>query len=264
MQRIYATLLRTELAVMLQYRAAMLIWLLGLLLQPVVYLVVWLTVARSRDGSVGDFDEPGLAAYYIVFMVVNHVTFDWHMHEMGWRVRSGSFSPLLLQPLHPIHRDLTSNIAYKLLTLVVVVPAAGLLTWYFEPAFDTPGWALVAFVPAIVLAFLMRFALEWTVALLAFWVTDTSGLNNLYWITGMFLTGKVAPLSLMPEWVQMSASILPFRWMVSFPVELLLGRVSQSQAMTGLAAQAIWLVLALGVLSLCWQRAARRYSAVGA
>lgn len=264
MLKIYQTLLRTELAVMLQYRAAMLIWLIGLMLQPVIYLVVWITVARSRDGRVGDFDEPALAAYYIVFMVVNHITFDWHMHEMGWRVRSGSFSPLLMQPLHPIHRDLTRNMAYKLLTLAVVAPAAAALAWYFEPAFGTQSWALAAFVPAIILAYLMRFAIEWAVALLAFWVTDTSGLNNLYYVTGMFLTGKVAPLALMPEWVQLAATILPFRWMVAFPVELLLGRVSQAEAMTGLAAQAIWLALALGILSLCWKRAVRSYSAVGA
>ena len=264
MRRIYATLLRTELAVMLQYRAAMAIWLLGLILQPVVYLVVWTTVARTRGGQVGDFDEPALAAYYIAFMIVNHITFDWHMHEMGWRVRSGSFSPLLLQPLHPIHRDMASNVAYKVLTLVVVAPATGLLIWLFEPAFTVQAWALLAFVPALLLAYLMRFAIEWAVALLAFWVTDTSGLNQLYWVTAMFLTGKVAPLSLMPEWVQVTASVLPFRWMVAFPVELLLGRLSPSEASTGLAAQAVWLVLALGILQLGWQRASRRYAAVGA
>ena len=110
----------------------------------------------------------------------------------------------------------------------------------------------------------MRFAIEWTVALLAFWVTDTAGLNNLYYGTGIFLTGKGAPLTLMPEWVQVAATISPFRWMVAFPVELLLGRVSQTEAMMGLAAQGLWLALALGILSVYWKRAVRIYSAVGA
>ena len=154
--------------------------------------------------------------------------------------------------------------AYKLLTLAVVAPAAAALTWYFEPGFGAQPWAVAAFAPAILLAYLMRFAIEWTVALLAFWVTDTSGLNNLYYVTGIFLTGKVAPLTLMPEWVQVAATISPFRWMVAFPVELLLGRVSQTEAMMGLAAQAIWLALALGILSVYWKRAVRIYSAVGA
>ena len=46
---IYRTLFRLELAIMFQYRASVVIWLIGLVLQPVIYLVVWLTVARARD-----------------------------------------------------------------------------------------------------------------------------------------------------------------------------------------------------------------------
>ena len=60
--RIYGVLLKTDLAVMMQYRAAMLIYLIGGVLQPVVYLVVWLTVAEARGGTVGDFDKGELAA----------------------------------------------------------------------------------------------------------------------------------------------------------------------------------------------------------
>ena len=262
--RIYGVLLKTDLAVMMQYRAAMLIYLIGGVLQPVVYLVVWLTVAEARGGTVGDFDKGELAAYYIAFMLVSHVTFDWHMFEMGWRVRSGSLSPILLQPLHPLHRDLSENVSYKLLTLSVMVPVAALLVWFFEPEFPASAWAWGAFLPALVLAFLVRFLVEWTVALLAFWITDTSGLNQAYYIAVTLLAGRMAPLSLMPEWVQNVAALLPFKWMVAFPVELLLGRLTPREAIDGFIAQGAWLVLALALLSLSWSRAVKRYSAVGA
>ena len=100
---IYRTLFKIELAVMFQYRAAVVIWLIGLVLQPVIYLVVWLTVAETEGGRVGDFDAGSLSAYFLIMMVVNHATFSWHMWEMGYRVRSGSFNSLLVQPLHPFH-----------------------------------------------------------------------------------------------------------------------------------------------------------------
>lgn len=261
---IYSTLLRTDLAVMLQYRVAVIIWLLGLVLQPVIFLVVWLTVAESRGGQVGDFDKSALAAYYIVLMLVNHLTFDWHMFEMGWRVRSGAFSPILLQPLHPIHRDISNNIAYKVITLLVVAPATAFLIWYFEPSFGGAPWTAVTFVPAVILAFLVRFMVEWTVALLAFWVTDTSGLNQLYQVPLTLLSGMVAPLALMPEWIRIIGDVLPYRWMIAFPVELLLGRLSVAEAISGFTAQIAWLLIALTILKLTWQRASKRYSAVGA
>ena len=47
---IYPVLFRTDIAVQFQYRAAMVIWLIGLVVQPIVYLVVWLTVAASQGG----------------------------------------------------------------------------------------------------------------------------------------------------------------------------------------------------------------------
>ncbi len=260
---IYATLFRTDTALMLQYRAAMLIWLLGLVLQPVVYLVVWLTVAAAQGGQVGGFTGGDLAAYYIVMMLVNHATFTWHMFEMGWRVRSGSFNPLLVQPLHPMHRDVAENVAYKLLTFVAVAPVVAFMVWFFEPDFHSPAWALVATVPALLLAFALRFLIEWTVGLLAFWITDTSGLHQLYMAGVMFLAGRMAPLELMPGWVQDLAAALPFRWMVAFPVELALGRLSRAEAVDGLLVQGLWIVLGAGALSLTWGRAVRRYSAVG-
>ena len=49
----------------------------------------------------------------------------------------------------------------------------------------------------------------------------------------LFLSGQMVPLSLLPAPVQALAAVLPFRWMVSFPVELLLGRVSPQDTLAG-------------------------------
>ncbi|MEE2659495.1 MAG: ABC-2 family transporter protein [Candidatus Latescibacterota bacterium] len=264
MLHIYRILFNTGMAVMMQYRAAMAIWLIGLTLPPIIYLVVWITVARSRGGEVGGFDPTELAAYFIATLVVNHVTFTWHMFEMGWRVRSGFFNPLLVQPLHPVHRDIVENVSYKTLTLFILVPLTAALVWHFEPVYSPQRWALVAFVFALVLAFFVRFFFEWSVALLAFWITDTSGLNNLYMFLGFFLSGRMAPLDLLPGWVQTVAYYSPFRWMLAFPTELLLGRLSEQEALYGIGAQLIWIAVGLGSMTLTWQRASARYSAVGA
>ena len=262
---IYRTLFKIELAVMFQYRAAVVIWLIGLVLQPVIYLVVWLTVAKAQDdGKVGDFDASSLAAYFLIMMVVNHVTFSWHMWEMGYRVRSGTFNALLVQPLHPFHRDIIQNMAYKLLTLAIVIPVTALLWWFFEPTLSPEPWMWIAFGPAVVLAFLVRFFFEWSLALLAFWITDTSGLNSLYMALFFFLAGRIAPISLLPTWGQAIADVLPFKVMLAFPVELVMGRLSPDQMLTGFATQFLWIGLGWLTVHLVWSRASARYSAVGA
>src|SRR5438067_2430571 len=128
---IYRKLFATALAQHLQYRAALLIWLLGFILEPTVYMVVWSTVAQSRGGTVGTFTPAELTPYFLGSMLVNHLTFDWHFFEMEQRIRFGSFSAMLLRPLHPIHNDLAENITYKMLTFPFMLAAAAALFYFF-------------------------------------------------------------------------------------------------------------------------------------
>ena len=78
---VYWTLIRTALAEQLQYRAAMVIWLIGRVVQPVIYLAVWTIVAQARGGTAGGYSVRDFAAYFIVVMMVEHVTFTWNMFE---------------------------------------------------------------------------------------------------------------------------------------------------------------------------------------
>ena len=261
---VYAAKFRNEIALQFAYRGALVIWLLGLLLEPIVYLVVWRTVAAGQGGSVGGFDGSDFAAYFTLLMIVNQLTFTWHFWEFDWRVRNGFFSPMLLRPVHPIHNDVAENLTFKLLTFAVVAPVALVLIVAFGATFRSEPWHVLAFVPALVLAMALRFVLEWTLALVAFWTTRTSAINHAWYLVVLFLSGQAAPLALLPALIQAAANVLPFRWMVSFPVEVALGRVGPADVLLGYGAQALWIGIALVALRIGWRAGIRRYSAVGA
>lgn len=260
----YGAQLRTTIALQLQYRVSMVIWLIGSVLQPLIYLVVWTTVAQQGGGAVGGFTAGEFAAYFIVLMLVDHLTFSWIFHEFEYRIRQGNLSPLLLRPVHPIHKDIAENLTYKALTLGVMLPAAGLMALAFRPELRIEAWAAAAFIPALLLGFGVRFLVEWTLALMAFWITRVAAFNELYYVGALFLSGQVAPLALLPEPVRLAAALLPFRWTVAFPVELLIGRLSPAEAARGIGIQLLWLALAFALMNLVWRAGVRRYSAVGA
>ena len=261
---VYVQQFKTTLASQLQYRAALVIWLVGHVLEPLIYLVVWSVVSASRGGSVGGFTTGDFAAYFILLMLVNHVTYTWIMYEYEYRVRQGALSFALLRPMHPIHSDIADNVSSKLISLPGMLLTALGLALVFRPTFHFVPWAVLASLPALMLAFLLRFLVEWTLALAAFWTTRVSAINQMYFVAVLFLSGQVAPLSLFPHAVQSTAAVLPFYWMIGFPVELLLGRLTATQVWTGLAAQAIWLVLSLALVRIVWRAGVRVYSAVGA
>lgn len=261
---LYRAQFKTTIAEQFQYRGALVIWLIGLILEPVIYLSVWSTVAQSQGGAVDGFTAADFAAYYLVALVVSQATFTWIMWEMEYWIRQGSLSPLLVRPVHPIHRHIANNLTFKLLTMAILVPVVLVLSIVFQPNFTLSAWTALAFIPALALAMALRFAIEWTLASLAFWVTRVTAINQLYFVIFLFLSGFAAPLDLLPGPVRTLAEWLPFYRMLGFPVELLLGRLSPIQAALGFGAQLAWLGIALVLLNVTWAKGVRQYSAVGA
>ena len=253
----------SALAVNLAYRGAVAIWVLTSIIQPLVFIVVWRTVAGGQ--STGGYSAAQFVAYFLVMMVVDHLTFIWHMWEFEYRIRNGTFSPLLLRPVHPIHNDVCENTSYKLVGLVGILPAAVVLAVVFDADFaGTDVWSVLAFLPVVALAMVLRFVVEWCVALSAFWLTKVAAINMVFFSLFTFLGGQFAPLSVLPGWMQTLAAWTPFPWTLAFPVEVLLGRREPGEVLLGLGIQLVWIALAVGVLRVLWGRVTRRYSAVGA
>ena len=148
----YLAKFQAEIAVQFAYRGAIFIWLISLVTTPLISLVVWTTVARENGGSAGGFTSGEYAAYFIAVMIVNNLTFTWVMWEMEWRVKNGMFSPMLLRPIHPIHNDVVTNLTFKLLTSIAMVPIAIALAIGFDAEYDTTVWHGLAFVPILLSA----------------------------------------------------------------------------------------------------------------
>ena len=260
---LYVQQFKTTLAMMFQYRASLLIWTIGQVLEPLVYLIVWSVVSESSGGSVGSFSTGDFAAYFIALMLVNQFTYSWIMYVFEYRIREGQLSFALLKPVHPIHSDIADNVSSKLITLPIVILMAAALSVAFHAIFALTLWATAMFIPVLLLAFLVRLLLEWTLAQAAFWTTRVSAINQTYFVLMLFLSGQIAPLALLPQPVQVVAGFLPFRWMIGFPVELLLGRLTPAEAFIGLGAQVAWLVVGIVLVRVVWHAGVRNYSAVG-
>jgi len=262
--QLYVQQFKTTLAMMFQYRASLVIWTIGQVLEPLVYLIVWSVVAKSSGGSIGSYTTADFAAYFIVLMLVNQVTYTWIMYEFEYRVREGVLSVALLKPVHPIHSDIADNIASKIITLPIMITIAIIFVFAFHASVAPPPWAILMFIPVLLLAFLVRFFLEWTLAQAAFWTTRVGAINQSYFVALLFLSGQIAPLTLLPHPVQVLSLLLPFRWLISFPVELLLGRLTMVETLIGLGAQFGWLIVSIILLRIVWRAGVKVYTAVGA
>ena len=257
----YASLTRSSALAVLAYRGRLLVGLLTDFF-PLLLMAVWLTVVAGsgppRGWTAGDFVTYYAAAAVLWHLSAQHVIWQWDAD-----LRSGDLSVRLLRPLHPFHQYAADDLGHRVLSLAVLVPAlvaAALLV----PALDydlTAPRAVLA-VLATLLAYVVGLLMVSLVGLVGFWSTQTTNVWMLCWGLGSFTSGWVAPVELMPHWIQAVATWLPFRSTLGFPVELWVGRLSAVETALGFGIAAMWAIVFAGLYAGFWRRGLRRYQAV--
>ncbi len=259
----YVTTMRTRIQTEFQYRAATYMYILGMVAEPVIYLVVWSTIADQSGGEVNGLTAGDFAAYYIVWTLVRTMNIVFTPYGWEWRIREGELSGQLLRPLHPIHYDVAFFAGGKLPWLVYYFPVAVVLTLIFQPTFDVRPAEVAVFAVAIWGAYLIRTFNQTALGMVCFWTTRVGALFSLYIVLELLLSGRLVPLTLMPDWVQTVAWLLPFRWTFYFPIETLVGDLTNQELLAGLGIQLFWTLVGIATFSLVWRHAIRRYTAVG-
>ena len=187
-----------------QYRAANYLYMIGMVAEPVVYLVVWSTIAGSQGGSVDGYTADTFAAYYIVWTLVRNMNIVFT--PFGWeeRIREGTLSGQLVRPMHPIHYDLGYFAGWKFVVIVLWLPIAVVLVADLPPELDPDHQQIVVFFVAIWGAYLIRSLMLWLLGMVTFWTTRVSALFEVYFAASCCCRAGCCRCRLMPEWAQTS------------------------------------------------------------
>ena len=259
----YAATMRVAIQGQLQYRVENYLYMVGMIAEPVIYLVVWSTIAEQRGGSVEGITAGEFAAYYIVWTLVRNMNIVFTPYGWEERIREGEFSAQLLRPLHPLHFDIAYFAGWKFVVILLWLPLAVVLSLVFEPTLEV-GWLdVLVFSWAVWGAYLIRTMFMELLGMISFWTTRVSAIFELAVAAELLLSGRLVPLELMPGWAEAIAAVLPFQWTFYFPIQALVADLSTGELLGGLAMQLLWIVVLTAVFLFVFRVAVKRYSAVG-
>ena len=256
----YPALLRVGFASAVAYRAEFLIWMFSTNM-PLIMLALWAAVAR--DGPVGTYTQAGFAAYYLCTLLVRMLTGSWVVWELTMEIRQGTLAMRLLRPLHPLLAYSAENLAAVPLRGIVAIPVMSILLWTARQQLGHDAVLWLMLVPAMLGAWLLTFLVMALIGTLALYVESAASLFEAWLGISAVMSGYLVPLDLFPKAVQQVALVLPFRFLLSFPVELMLGKPGRVEALALLGAQWTYVAVALLATNLVWRAGLRRYSAYG-
>lgn len=253
------TFLSTYYAYMLEYRAELFFWVLSGSL-PFILMGIWMKAADQ--GQVG-LSSIEFARYFLAAFIVRQFNVVWVIWDFEKEVVEGKLSPKLLQPIDPVSHHLAGHTSERVARIPFIFGLVLLFFTLYPEALWFPTvenvFRLMAIVP---LVFLLRFLVQYTFALFAFWLERASAIEQFWLLPYFFLSGLVAPLEMFPDAVRQVVMWTPFPYFVYFPASILVDLPVNFGR--GLLVILGWMAIFWVLNRWLWRQGLKQYSGMGA
>lgn len=246
----------------LTYRGDLLLFTISGITQPIINIFIWLSISGSVATPLTKIE---FIQYFILVIIIGTWTSAWAGGFISADIRLGKISPYLLKPASFIYHQIANNLGEKIIKTVYLLPFVIFLAISFNFKLPlTDYFHGISFLLAFIISALLLFIVDVCIGFGSFWLDDTAAIFEFFGISMFFFSGKFIPLAMMPKIIQQISEILPFRYMLSFPIEIFLEKLSTAETLKGLIIQALWLIVAFVAYKLSWSNGLKKYSASGA
>jgi ABC-2 type transport system permease protein len=268
--RLFLHVMSLEVRRTLTYRADF--WIQALLTFLAELALAWFLWRGVFDASgattIGGLTFEGAVRYTVLVVLLGKLTYGGGTGQEGaiaQDIYDGSFSRYRVYPVSFYAFKYAQNLGRMLPAVVQTLLFGGVWLLLQGPGgFEglSAGSVAQAFV-AVALANLLQFAISWPIQGVAFWAENVWSLMvALRFVQGL-LGGMLLPLSIFPSGVRPLLDLLPFRYLFSFPVEVLTGQVTGWAFVEGCALALGWWCVFRLVGAWVWRRGGLAYSGAG-
>lgn len=249
----------------LQNRDRIFVWFLMSLFGPLLSLLFWKGATSSGSTSIPwNFSE--ITTYYLLMVLIYSALMAHIEEDISKRdIREGQLVNYILKPFsyykfkffeEVVYRILQGSFAFiVILGISMLFPKAILLNLTIEKIL------LAAII--ICLAFFIAFTFKMIVGLISLWIIDIGGLYQLVEIILLTFAGLMVPLSFFPEQLEIIAKILPFSYMIYYPIIAIQGLLNIPELLLVIVYQVLWLTTLSIIYLYTWKKGIKKFTAVG-
>ena len=236
----------------LHYRWHNAFYIIGSLLSAVSVIFLWQYIYRANMEM-----RQYMTVYAILSKLISLLYSARYANCVADKVYKGTFAVDLLRPMHFLRlnfMEVTGEMAAEMIVRGIPICIV-LFSGYWELIRNIdPAYALLG-MAAVFLAFLFYMMLFTVIGFLAFRFYEIWPFNRLMNDTIRFFSGSFIPIALFPAWMQTPVRLMPFQYLYSFPIEVILKGSGCENIGLNFAILIIWDVVIAAVMIFVYRRA---------
>jgi len=254
----------TTLKAAFAYRIRSFIWFL-IDVYPTLIFILFFSAIFSERQTIGNYSLNSILIYYLTTVSLNILIISHPEWEIAENINQGFLSIFLLRPMSFFKFYVANELAYKTIRLGYLAPSLLILTVFFDiqKFIHINLQEVIIFLTMATLAFLIYLFIKILIGFAAFWFTEITWLLGFWESVSLLFSGLTIPIDLMPPFFQKIAAILPAKYSIYLPAQIILGRASLKEQFLGLSIQIAWLIFLIIFTKKIWRKGIKIYSAYG-
>ncbi|MBI2069878.1 MAG: ABC-2 family transporter protein [Elusimicrobia bacterium] len=234
-----------------------------------VLSLYFLWSALIGTGQGGDqflgYTRSQMLTYVLGLSLLRALVLSSRAFELTWEIARGRLSAHLMRPVNMFGYQFALDCSDKIIRLAAAVVEVGMLTFLLKADLYWPdSWANLAWALACVgLALILYYLISLSLASSGFWSAESIGFLWAASLVMEFCSGAFFPLDVLPAAAREFLLMLPFPYLVYFPLNVYLERLNPQEIAAGIGILLGWIGCFYFIVRSLWRRGLQSYQAEG-
>jgi ABC-2 type transport system permease protein len=240
--------------------------ILSSLIELVVVLVVWKSVfSSSGQEIINNYSLEQMLLYVTVANFFSQASKGTGIGTFQREIYDGSLTKYLIYPLSFFSYKLGTFLPRSFFAVLQLFLILSIMSFISNiPVFNVLNFfTFCSGLLCLVFACLIFFFMLSIVEMLAFWYDNVWALGYVLQFSIIFLSGKVIPLDLFPEYLQTILSFSPFPLLAYKPASIFIGKLNHVEIIYTLLASCFWLIIFYLLAKKLYKIGLKQYTGVG-
>lgn len=225
---------KTEIQQAMANRLGGLAWVINGSIGSLLMMYIWTLITP---------DKGFVITYFLGIILMSRLTGSWSFGEIADGIKDGSIAQVLLKPYHYMFQEFAHDTGQRINRLISMIPFLIILGIIFSSSLQLPTWdKILISIPAIICGYSINLFFGSFLALFTIWAGDSDGIGRTYEIIADLADGYLIPYFFIPIVLRNVLSLTPFRYIISFPVEIMLNRLNTHEILYGYSILIFWTV----------------------